>query len=39
MKLLNQIEVVKVIIPPEYEAQFLNINNPEDLKKAKNILS
>lgn len=37
MKLLDQIEVVKTTIPPENEEQFLNINYPEDLKKAGEI--
>jgi molybdopterin-guanine dinucleotide biosynthesis protein A len=39
MKLLDQIEVVKTTIPPENEEQFLNINYPEDLKKAEEIFS
>ncbi|NHZ85466.1 MAG: NTP transferase domain-containing protein [Planctomycetia bacterium] len=39
MKLLDQIEVVKVIIPSEDEEQFLNINYPEDLKKAEDLIN
>jgi len=38
IKLLDQIEVAKSIISPENEEQFLNINYPEDLKKAKELL-
>ena len=38
MKLLKQIEVVKVTIPIEDEEQFLNINYQEDLKKAEELL-
>lgn len=38
MKLLNQIEVEKVTIPPENVEQFLNINYQEDLKKAEELL-
>ena len=38
MKLLDQIEVVKVTIPPENVEQFLNINYQEDLKKAEELL-
>ncbi len=38
MKLLDQINVEKVIIPTENEEQFLNINYPEDLKKAEELL-
>jgi len=35
MRLLNQIDIAKVIIPLKNEEQFLNINYPEDLKKAE----
>ena len=38
MKLLDQIEVEKITISPENEGQFLNINYPEDLKKAEELL-
>ena len=38
MKLLDQINVEKVIILSENEEQFLNINYPEDLKKAEELL-
>lgn len=38
LKLLNQIEVVKVTIPYENKAQFLNINYQEDIKKAEELL-
>lgn len=39
IKLLDQIELIKVTIPSEDEVQFLNINYPEDLRKAKNVLN
>lgn len=38
MKLLDEIDLVKITILLEDEEQFLNINYPEDLKEAKNIL-
>ncbi|MCJ7800838.1 MAG: molybdenum cofactor guanylyltransferase [Candidatus Marinimicrobia bacterium] len=38
MKLLRHIESVKVTIPIEDEEQFLNINNPEDLERAEELL-
>ena len=38
MKLLQQIELVKVPISPENKEQFLNINYPEDLEKAEEML-
>lgn len=38
MKLLKQIELVKVSILSEDEEQFLNINYSEDLKKAEEML-
>lgn len=38
MKLLNQIETVKITISSENEEQFLNINYPEDLKQAEKML-
>ena len=38
MKLLRQIESVKVTIPIEDEEQFLNINYPEDLEEAEKFL-
>ncbi len=38
MKLLKQIEVVKVTIPIEDEEQFLNINYQKDLEKAEELL-
>lgn len=38
MKLLNQIEAVKITISSENEEQFLNINYPGDLEKAAELL-
>jgi molybdopterin-guanine dinucleotide biosynthesis protein A len=38
MKLLRQIELVKVTIPIDDEDQFLNINYPEDLERAEELL-
>ena len=38
IKLLDKIEVKKIIISPENEEQFLNINYPEDLAKAEGLL-
>ncbi len=38
MRLLKQIEMVKVLIPSENEEQFLNINYPEDLERAEEML-
>jgi len=38
MKLLDQVNVEKVTIPPEDKEQFLNINYPEDLEKAEELL-
>ena len=38
MKLLRQIELVKVAIAIEDEEQFLNINYPEDLEEAEKLL-
>jgi molybdopterin-guanine dinucleotide biosynthesis protein A len=38
MKLLDQSEVVKVEIPTVDKEQFLNINYPEDLEKAEELL-
>ena len=38
MKILKQIEIIKVLIPSEDEEQFLNINYPADFNKAEEIL-
>ncbi len=38
MRLLDNLEVLKVTIPSNYDKQFLNINYQEDLKKAKELL-
>lgn len=38
MKLLDQIEIVKVTISSENEEQFLNINYPDDLEEAEGLL-
>lgn len=38
MKLLNQSEILKIAIPFDDDGQFLNINYPEDLQKAKELL-
>jgi len=39
MKLLDQIELVKITIPLDNEEQFLNINNTENLKRAEELLT
>jgi molybdopterin-guanine dinucleotide biosynthesis protein A len=38
MRLLDNLEVLKVTISSKDEEQFLNINYPEDLKKAAKLL-
>ena len=38
MKLMNQFEVAKVTISSENKDEFLNVNNPEELRKVESLL-
>ena len=37
-KILNQLDISKIVIPLNYSKQFLNVNYPDDLKKVDVIL-